>query len=339
MNQRGPFAMFPRLTWVFAAVLVAVALLATAAVWTARRDHPASTRQYPVIVVEERRLAEAGQTVPQTLKDRARRVAPTEQIQWGDLELLDADDVAGMRALLQRRPAKVVVLLNENLVAALGDAPLPASFIVASELPPATLRARFNAVRAKHHVSFLSWYADNHGKLLDHLRLFEGPPIRVVAGLYHTSLMNAGVAAGLADAAAARGMKTLLLQYDSMEDLQTALDRAKGDADALFIPVSEGINRHLEEVADRVARTGMLAAYTRGDQVESGGLVSVDAPTEEIYDQIARYALLILHGADASQLDITQPTRLETSINLTAADRIHRLVPYELLVEASWVHQ
>jgi len=339
MNLRGPFPIPPRRAWVLAAVVMVVALLATMAVWTARRDHPPATRQFPVIVVEERRLAEPGQTVPPTLKDRARRLAPTEQIQWGDLELLDAGDVQGMRALLQRRPAKVVVLLNENLVGALGEGPLPASFIVATELPPKMVHARFDAVRAKHRVSFLSWYADNHGKLLDHLRLFDGPLIHVVAGLYHSSLMNAGVTAELVDAAAERGIKTVLLKYDSMEDLQAALDRAKREADALFIPVSEGINRHLEEVADRVALTGMPAAYTRGDQVEAGGLVSVDAPTVEIYDQIARYALLILHGADASQLDITQPTRLETSVNLTAADRIHRLVPYELLVEASWVHQ
>jgi hypothetical protein len=285
------------------------------------------------IVIEEKRMASPGQGVPDKLVSAVEALAPHERITF-TFELLDADDVQGMRDLLRRSPAQVVILLNENLLGALGNDPLPTSFLVPSELPPKTIEARFGALRSRHHIAFLSWYPPAQGKLLDHLAMFSDRPLRTVAGLYHTSLMDASVQAGFVAAARARGIEPLVIPYRDLDDFASALERARGRADALLVPVSEAISNDPAIVAQRVAQTGLPAAYSRRDQVREGGLVSVDSPVEEIYEQLARYAVLVLHGADASRLEIPEVTRLETVVNLRAAANLHRPVPYELLVEA-----
>jgi hypothetical protein len=260
-------------------------------------------------------------------------LAPHERAEF-TFELLDAGDVQGLRDLLRRSPAQVVILLNENLLAALGDEPLPASFLVPSELPPKEIETRFGALRRVHHLAFVSWYPPAQGKLLDHLAAFTGRPMRTVAGLYHTTLMEAGVPAGFIAAARARGIEPLVMPYRDLDDFTVVLDRARTRADALFVPVSEAISNDPAVVAARVAQTGLPAGYSRRDQVREGGLVSVDAPADEVYEQLARYAVLVLHGADASRLEIPAVTRLETVVNLRAASALGKPVPYELLVEA-----
>ena len=58
-----------------------------------------------------------------------------------------------------------------------------------------------------------------------------------------------------------------------------------------------------------------------------------------IYEQLAHYTVLMLHGARGSELEITQPSRIQMSVNLGAADAIGLIVPYDMLLEAALVHR
>jgi hypothetical protein len=296
-------------------------------------EHASRAARPLVMVIEERRMVVPGQGVDAPLIEAVHALAPNESVDWA-FELLDADDVAGLARLLRAKPAKVVIFLNENLLGTLGQSKLDASFLVPSELPVEIIDARFGHLRARQSIAFLSWYADDYDKLIDHLDALAGRKVTAVAALYHTSLLASKIDRRFVAAAQRRGVAPTVLPYDDLAGFEHALESARSRADALVVPISEGISNHLPEVARRVADTGLPAAYTRRDQVQAGGLVSVDAPLDEIYDQLGRYTVLILHGADASKLPITQPSRLETTVNLAAAAKIGRTVPFELLVEA-----
>ena len=291
-----------------------------------------------VLVIEERALVVEGQAIPRLLKEAVARLDPGTTVTWS-FETVDPADGAGMRRVIEQHNPRVVILLNENLLAGLRAEPFKVHFLVPSELPPGTIRESFGALRTTQDLAFMSWFVDGYPKSIANLRALSARRVECIAGLFHTSLLQERVDRNFVAAARDQGVDAVVISYTDIDDFAVKLRTLGKRCQGLVIPISEAISNVPEKVATIVAGTGVPAAYTRADQVKAGGLVSVEPPELEIYEQLARYTVLMLHGASGSELEITQPSRLQMSINLGAADAIGLVVPYEMLLEAAVVHR
>jgi hypothetical protein len=288
-----------------------------------------------VLIVQEQGHEPPGAETLAQLDRFAREFDPRERIDW-QVRHVRPDEPGDLdRAIDEVRP-RVTVLLNDDLAHALGPRARSVPILLSSERSPAVLAADLAAWRRIHPVAALTWYSDSHARLLDLLAAVRGAPIRSITAYYHPVLDDIGTPGDFARAARSRGIRVVERRYDDVAELKRALASVRRDArtDALFIPICSESYLHREEVARSANATGLPAAYTRRDQVESGGLLSVDAPDGEIWKQIARYTVMLLHGADARSLEIAGPSKHEAAVNLGAAETLGLVVPYETLVEA-----
>lgn len=291
-----------------------------------------------VLVVEEASHVRPGQGVPGHFAQHVRRLAPNELIDF-HFRGVDPARPDQMNAVLTELKPKVVVFLNENLLDALGDYSGDASFLIPSEFPPEQILRQFGGFRTRFSMAFLSWYADDHAKLLEYLLSISRGKARRIVAFFHDSLVIGGMDQAFLATAKQQGFGAEAVIYVDFEDFKRRLRMAVRDLspDGLFIPISNGLVLHQKEVADLVSATGLPAIYSRSDQVEAGGLISMDAPPLEIQEHLAIYTALILHGVSATTLEIARPSRFETTVNIAAARAIGVTIPYELLVDANQI--
>ena len=300
----------------------------------------ASPAMPSVLVVEE-----AGHAPPDretmTLLDRfVTEFDPRQRVRWQvrHVRPTSPDDLS--RAIEETEP-RVVILLNDDLVGSLGDRARTVPIVLASERSRTTLAADLESLRIRHPIAALTWYSDSHARLIDLLSSVRGEPVRSIVAFYHPVLDAVGLPQDFDRAARSRGVRIDERRYGDISGLKEQLEAMRGTrgVEALFIPLCSETFLHMEAVARLANATGLPAAYTRRDQVQSGGLLSVDAPDGEVWKQIARYTVLLLNGADPRALDIAGPTRHEAAVNLRAAMEIGVVVPYETLVEAVSVYR
>lgn len=122
-------------------------------------------------------------------------------------------------------------------------------------------------------------------------------------------------------------------------DYRAAFERIeKVRAQSLFVAATTYFVRDRRQVIDLANRYKLPAMYEWPDQVEDGGLMAY-GPTSlrNIYARIAAYIDRILKGANAGQLPVEQPAKLELAINLRTARSIGLAIPQPLLLRADRV--
>jgi putative ABC transport system substrate-binding protein len=135
------------------------------------------------------------------------------------------------------------------------------------------------------------------------------------------------------------GLQLHSIEISSPEKFAYAFKEAtRANSEAIILMESQFFySSNQKQLADLAAKNRLPAIYSRGDFVESGGLMSYGADQSEPYRRVASMVDKILKGAKPADLPVEQPTKFELVINLKAAKQIGLIIPSNVLARADRV--
>ncbi len=139
--------------------------------------------------------------------------------------------------------------------------------------------------------------------------------------------------------AAARklGLDTIRLEIRRAEDIASAFQALKGQADALYV-VSDGlVSANRTRVVTFALTARLPTMWATREYVEPGGLLSYGPNFPDLFRRAAEITDKILRGAKAADIPVEQPTKFELVINLKTAKALGLTIPEPLLVRADEV--
>ena len=133
-------------------------------------------------------------------------------------------------------------------------------------------------------------------------------------------------------------LKLLSLEVRTLEDLNSALGRAKREgAQALIATSDPRINIQLRQILEFAEKNRLPAIYAASEFVEAGGLMSYGPNYRELFRRAADFVDKILKGTKPADIPFEQPTKLELVINLKTAKQIGVTIHPEVLMWADRV--
>ena len=134
------------------------------------------------------------------------------------------------------------------------------------------------------------------------------------------------------------GLQLYSMEVNSADKFEGAFKEAtKAGSTALTVISSPFNNSYQKWIADLAAKNRLPAIYSRGDFVESGGLMSYGPDQAEAYRRIASMVDKILKDAKPADLPVEQPTKFELMINLKTAKALGLTIPPLVLMRAEKV--
>jgi len=134
------------------------------------------------------------------------------------------------------------------------------------------------------------------------------------------------------EAAPAIGLKTEILHASTIGEIDAAFASfARDRPDALFVTGDAFFTSRRGQFTILTARDRIPAAYSNGDFVAAGGLMSYGTDFADTFNQVGVYTGKILNGAKPADLPVLQPTKFEFVINLQMARALGIEVPPGLL--------
>ena len=134
------------------------------------------------------------------------------------------------------------------------------------------------------------------------------------------------------------GLQLHSMEVRSANDFESAFkDATKAGSAALAVTGSPFNNSFEKRIAELATKNRLPAIYTRGDYVESGGLMSYGTDFAEAYRRLASMVDKILKGTKPVDIPVEQPKKFELMINLKAAKQIGLTIPPNVLARADKV--
>jgi ABC-type uncharacterized transport system substrate-binding protein len=131
------------------------------------------------------------------------------------------------------------------------------------------------------------------------------------------------------------GLQLYSMEVKSADKFESAFSEAVNAA--LAVTLSPFINPNQKRIVDLAAKSRLPAIYSRGDFVESGGLMSYGADRVEPYKRVASMVDKILKGRKPADLPVEQPTKFELMINLKTAKALGLTIPPVVMMRAEKV--
>ena len=119
--------------------------------------------------------------------------------------------------------------------------------------------------------------------------------------------------------------------YSAFKETARAASGAFAEASSAFFTTNQ------KRIAELATKYRLPAIHSRGDWVDSGGLMSYGADQAESYKRAASMVDKILKGTKPADLPVEQPTKFEFIINLKTAKQIGLTIPPNVLVRADKV--
>jgi putative ABC transport system substrate-binding protein len=138
--------------------------------------------------------------------------------------------------------------------------------------------------------------------------------------------------------ARARGIAILIQEASTRDDLSPAINRlAKQDVQALIVPENGLFWVSRGQIVKLALAAHLPTIFAERQSVDAGGLVSYGVDIKENYRHAAVYVAKILKGANAGELPIEFPTKVELVINLRTAKALGLELSPQLLARADEV--
>ncbi|HEU4343792.1 MAG TPA: ABC transporter substrate-binding protein [Candidatus Binatia bacterium] len=260
----------------------------------------------------------------------------SQALQIIESKVARADEKAAksiVEGLLKQR-AQVLFLIGSRLLkpARAASAEVPIVFITPGD-PVASGLVASLARPGSHTTAMTFEYPELSGKRLEVLKEMV-PRIQRVLILYDPRDASPRQGAAAARETAPKlGMALLERETRNADEIRRGLD-ALGETDA-FLAIPGGVTfAHYQEivsVANARRKPTMFHAYTGSTLA---GLASYGASDTEVARQAARSIDKILKGANAGELPVERPTKLELVINLKTAKQIGVTIPPQILARA-----
>ena len=134
------------------------------------------------------------------------------------------------------------------------------------------------------------------------------------------------------------GLQLYSMEVSSEDKYESAFKEAiKARSAALAVAAGSLNNSNQKRIADLATKNRLPAVSSRGDFVESGGLMSYGADRTEPYKRVASMVDKILKGHKPADIPIERPTKFEFVINLKTAKQIGLTIPQSVLFRADKV--
>jgi len=134
------------------------------------------------------------------------------------------------------------------------------------------------------------------------------------------------------------GLQLHSMEVSSVEKIDSAFkEAAKAGSGALAEATSSLFTTNQKRIAALAKKYRLPAIHSRGDRVDSGGLMSYGADQAEPYKRAASMVDKILKGTKPADLPVEQSTKFELVINLKTAKQIGLTIPPNVLVRADRV--
>jgi putative tryptophan/tyrosine transport system substrate-binding protein len=134
------------------------------------------------------------------------------------------------------------------------------------------------------------------------------------------------------------GLQLHSMEVSSADQFESVFKEANQvRSSALFVVSSALAFYNQNRIADLAIKNRLPAIYTRGDFVDSGGLISYGPDQAERFRRVAAMVDKILKGTKPADIPVEQPTKFEFIINLKAAKQIGLTIPPNVLVRADKV--
>lgn len=136
------------------------------------------------------------------------------------------------------------------------------------------------------------------------------------------------------------GLEWHILEAGTEDGIERAFQAAaRRRVQALIFLSSPFFARERSRLVGAAARHRQPVIYEHRDFVDSGGLMSYGPNVRDVFRRAAAQVDKILKGAQAGDLPVEQPTKLELVINLKAARPLGLTFPQSVLVRADAVLQ
>ena len=134
------------------------------------------------------------------------------------------------------------------------------------------------------------------------------------------------------------GLQLHSMEVSSADQFESVFRKANQvRSSALFVVSSALAFSNQNRITDLAIKNRLPAIYTRGDFVDSGGLISYGPDQAERFRRVAVMVDKILKGTKPADIPVEQPTKFELIINLKAAKQISLTIPPNVLARADKV--
>jgi putative tryptophan/tyrosine transport system substrate-binding protein len=175
---------------------------------------------------------------------------------------------------------------------------------------------------------------DAAGKRIELLREVV-PRLRRLAIIANAGFADTALEAGEVQASARTlGLEVILLEIRRADDIASAFEKLKNQADALYVVVDALITANRTRIITLALTARLPMILNTRDFVLAGALMSYGPSFPVLFRRAADYVDKILRGAKPGDIPVEQPTKFELVINLTTAKGLGLTIPEAFLLRA-----
>jgi putative ABC transport system substrate-binding protein len=241
--------------------------------------------------------------------------------------------------------AKTLARSNPDVIFCVGDAAtlaaneatqtIPVVGLFSPNMVAAGLIRTF--ARPGSNVTGVSFPSELDGKRQE-LLMEAVPGARGIAILADPTFTYPAQLQVLEDAARAHGLKPAVVTAKKLEDITSAMDKAKelgaAELNVLAAPLFS-VNRRV--LIERAAALRLPAIYEWPEMAEEGGLMAYGPRLPLMYRQAARLVAKVFHGDKPQDIPVELPVKFDLIVNLKAAKALGLTISETFLARADEV--